>query len=295
MEYRGKIFRFWQRGGWKAIRDAVITKLRRGLGLPGLNANELNLLISSSPVTSWIEHATLEQTPLISVILPTHNRSGLLRRAIESVCRQNYNHWEVVLVDDGSGDNTPAAVEQFRGQLGEGRLQAFRIPPSGVSAARNYALGRARGEFIAYLDDDNVMHPLWLKAVVWAFSQHPEADVVYGARIIDDVRHVKGRQSGDLPSYFLRPFDRKQLLKDNLADMGQIAHRSGLPQARFDENLRTMVDWDLLVRLTRDKAPLVIPVIACFYFTQAPDRLSNCSASDADASWVRVNARRLFR
>ena len=287
----------WWRGGLKAVTDGTAAELRERLGIHELSARiqameqKLNSSVSTWAATNWIEQAKLERTPLVSVILPTHNRSGLLRNAVESVCAQVYPCWEIVVVDDGSTDCTPAVVEQLRNKLGDDRLQALRIPQSGVGAARNHALARARGEFIVYLDDDNLMHPLWLKAVVWAFLQRPDVDVIYGGIIIDDVRRVRGQDAGDLPAYFLHPFSRQRLVEDNLADMGQIAHRRGLSEARFDESLPTMGDWDLLVRLTREKAPLVIPVLACFYSTQAPDRLSAGSTCDADAARVREKAR----
>ena len=276
----------------------IIKHLRRIYRRISMIEHRLALLepvVSTWTVSSWIEQATLERTPLVSVILPTRNRSGLLRRAIGSVYVQIYNNWEIVLVDDGSVDDTPAVVEQLRNDLGENRLQSFRISPSGVSAARNYALGRARGEFITYLDDDNVMHSLWLKAVVWSFLQRPEVDVIYGGMISDDIRHGKSRAGNDFPSYFLRPFDPQRLVESNLADMGQLAHRRGLPEAYFDESLRTMVDWDLLLRLTREKPPLVIPAVACFYSTRALDRLSANPPRERDVARVLEKARRLFR
>jgi glycosyltransferase involved in cell wall biosynthesis len=247
--------------------------------------------VSTWAVTSWIEQAALDETPLVSVILPTHNRSHLLQRAIESVRSQVYPSWEVVVVDDGSTDDTPTVVERLRCELDEGRVQAVRIPPSGVCAARNRGLALAKGSLIAYLDDDNLMHPLWLKAVVWAFSQRPDVDVVYGGIIIDDILRVNRPNAGALPSFHLSPFDRQGLTQYNLADIGAIAHRSGLPEARFDETLREMGDWDLLVRLTREKAPLVLPMIACFYSTAAPDRLSGGPTFEADAARVRAKAR----
>jgi hypothetical protein len=159
-----------------------------------------------------------------------------------------------------------------------------------VCAARNRGLAAARGSLITYADDDNLMHPLWLKAVVWAFSQRPDVDVLYGGFIIDDVLRVNQKDAGALPSYHLHPFDREHLARGNLCDIGGVAHRSGLAEACFDESLREMGDWDLLVRLTRDKDPLVVPAIACFYSTSAPNRLSGGPTYEADAARVRTRA-----
>jgi len=194
-------------------------------------------------------------------------------------------------VDDGSEDDTAEMLRRLQREIdAEDKLRVSRICSSGVCAARNHALKTARGEIICYLDDDNFMHRLWLKAVVWAFSERLDVDVVYGGIVIDDDLRVNRAARGALPAYYLNPYDRQKLLNGNLADIGVIAHRNGLAEARFDEQLREMGDWDLLVRLTRSKPPLVLPVLACFYSTEEPDRLSGGSTFDADAARVREKA-----
>ncbi len=209
---------------------------------------------------------------------------------MESVRAQVYPHWEMVVVDDGSSDDTPAAIEELRRALGDERLRPIRIPQSGMGAARNRALAAARGSLIAYLDDDNTMHPLWLKAVAWAFAERPDVDVLYGGIVIDDIVRRDRLGVGALPSYHLNPYDREMLLRDNLADMGAIAHRSKLPEAHFDERLREMGDWDLLLRLTRDKPPLVLPAVAGFYHTAAADRATRGPTYWDDIARVRAKA-----
>lgn len=240
---------------------------------------------------NWIEQATLKEAALVSIILPTHNRSRLLPRAVASVTAQEYRNWEIIVVDDGSADDTPAVIDELKRELGERRLRATRICPSGVCAARNRGLQLARGDIIAYLDDDNTMHRLWLKAVVWTFSQRMDVDVVYGGIIIDDHLRIDRTGRGALPTYYLNAFDRRRLVTSNLADIGVIAHRSGLAEAHFDESLREMGDWDLLVRLTHAKPPLTLPVLACFYSTEEPDRLSGGATFETDAARVREKAR----
>lgn len=277
--------RGWCRRALSAIAATLSWRLER-LQMIETKVDSLARAVSTWAVTSWIEQATLQSFPLVSVILPTHNRSALLARAINSVCAQVYPNWEIIVANDGSTDDTAAVMEQFRDKLGDDRLRALKISHGGVCAARNAALARARGEFIAYLDDDNVMHPLWLKAVVWAFAQRPDTDVLYGGIIVDDLRRLNRLDCGDLPAYYLHPFDRQRLMQYNLADIGQIAHRGGLPAASFDESLKEMGDWDLLLRLTRDKPPLVVPALACFYATSAPDRLSGGPTYQADANRV---------
>ena len=165
--------------------------------------------------------------------MPTRDRCAYLRRAIESLQRQSYPRWEAVIVDDGSVDETPAVLSG----IGEERVKAIRGGGAGTCAARNLALASAKGELIAYLDDDNMMHPHWLKTVAWAFAQHPEADVLYGAFIVDDPARINPLDRGQLPQMFFYPYDPKAVAADNIADMGCIAHRAGLPEARFDQAL----------------------------------------------------------
>src|SRR6266480_804013 len=239
-------------------------------------------------VMDWVEHAAVRTTPLVSVVLPTRDRRALLPRAIASVRCQTYPNWELLIVDDGSVDDTPALLAG----ISDKRLRTFRAEGAGVCAARNIALAHARGELIAYLDDDNIMHPAWLKAVVWAFEQRPEAHALYGAFVVDDTARINQRGRGDLPRLYFYAYDHHAVAEANIADIGCIAHRAGLAEARFDESLREMGDWDLFLRLTREMQPLALPAIACFYTTDAPNRLSNGPTFEADLAAVRTKNRR---
>jgi glycosyltransferase involved in cell wall biosynthesis len=237
---------------------------------------------------NWIERATIRTAPRISVILPTRDRSNLLQRAIASIHAQTYASWELLVVDDGSVDDTATLLAAASDE----RLRAFLAHGKGVCAARNLALDQARGDLIAYLDDDNIMHPNWLKSVAWAFEQRPETDVLYGAFVVDDPARIDPRSRGELPRLYLWPYDHQAVAQHNVADMSCIAHRAGLAEARFDETLREMGDWDLLLRLTRAGPPLVLPAIACFYTTDAGNRLSHGPTHDADLAYVRAKNRR---
>jgi hypothetical protein len=243
-------------------------------------------VLAIDAVTRIVQQAELLAEPLVSVVLPTRDRPEHLRRAIDSVLAQEYQHWELLVIDDGGEADSKAVVH---GAADE-RTRWMRTAHQGTCAARNVALAEASGEIIAYLDDDNVMDSAWLRSVVWAFEKHPEVDVLYGAFVVDDLLRVGGAASGALPRAFLHSWNREVLRNGNLADMSAIAHRSGLPQARFDESLRTMGDWDLLVRLTAECDPLVLPAIACYYMTDAPNRLTGGPTEDADVATVKRRA-----
>lgn len=243
-------------------------------------------MLAIDAFSRFIGCVSLRTEPLVSVVLPTYNRPEPLARAIDSVIAQRYRNWELLVVDDGGEADSESVVEMARNS----RIRWARAEHGGVCAARNAALAMASGEIIAYLDDDNVMDPEWLYSVVWAFAHRPEIDVLYGAVIVDDFLRVNGESSGHLPRAFLHPWNRDALRESNLADIGAIAHRRALPEARFDESLQQMGDWDLLLRLTADADPLVLPAIACYYMTDAPDRLTLGPTQAADGAAVRARA-----
>ncbi len=221
-------------------------------------------------VSAWIEHATLAREPLISVITPAHRRPELLGRAIRSVLDQAYSNWEHIVVVDGADEEVVAVAER----TGDARTRCLPIAHAGPAVARNRGLAEARGELIAYLDDDNSMHPGWLKSVAWAFAQRTDVDVLYGGWLVDDPGRVRGGEGGGLPEYWITPFDRELHRRQGLADMSAIAHRAGLAEARFDPELPGSHDWDLMVQLTAEREPLVLPVVAAYYTTDGPDRTS---------------------
>ena len=238
---------------------------------------------------AWIEQATLRSSPLISVVLATRNRAAppapgdrlgaRLRPTSGSSCWSSTTR---------ASDETAALLAADARRRVRGLGGAARAAPTPPATP---ALDAARGELIAYLDDDNAMHPGWLKSVVWAFEQRPEADVVYGA--LRDRRpraHCAAGRAARCRCIWFYPYDRAALAEANLGDTSAIAHRAGLAEARFDEDLSTMGDWDLLARLTTERDPLVLPAIACFYSTDAPRRLS-ASGTLTDAETIRRRAR----
>ena len=184
------------------------------------------------------------------MITPTYQRPTLLARAIASVQAQTYGRWEMVVVDDGS--QTAAEVIEV---IGDQRVRLVEAGHEGPTAARNKGLDAAEGTIITYLDDDNTFDRGWLKAVAWAFQVHADSEVLYGARLIDDDQRVHGTGDGGWPMLHFEPLRLGGLELGNLADMGAIAHRAGLPEARFDERLWEYGDWDFLLSLTEHRTP----------------------------------------
>src|SRR5687767_7703512 len=109
--------------------------------------------------------------PLVSILIPTYNRLDYLREAVGSVLRQTYENWELIIVDDGSTDDTRAWVLS----LAEPRIRLITIPHSGnLGLVRNRGIAEARGELIAFLDSDDAFEPHKLAAQTAALATHPE-------------------------------------------------------------------------------------------------------------------------
>jgi glycosyltransferase involved in cell wall biosynthesis len=102
--------------------------------------------------------------PLVSVIIPTYNRGWIVQEAVDSVLAQDFSDYELIVVDDGSDDNTPEILKAYGRQI-----TILHQPNKGVSAARNRGIAAAAGRFIAFLDSDD----LWL-------PKKPGSETVYG-------------------------------------------------------------------------------------------------------------------
>jgi glycosyltransferase involved in cell wall biosynthesis len=121
------------------------------------------------------------QNGLVSVIIPTRNRAAYLKLAVESVYRQTYQNFEIIVIDDGSVDHTKDVIKSF-----DDRLQYFFQTSKGVSAARNLGISKARGEYIAFLDDDDIYLPERLAIAVDYLSHHADVSwVCSGFSFID--------------------------------------------------------------------------------------------------------------
>jgi glycosyltransferase involved in cell wall biosynthesis len=116
--------------------------------------------------------------PLVTIVIPTHNRAALLARAIESVMLQSFEDWELVVVDDGSTDETSRLAEDIARRLGD-RFVYHRQSRAGAGAARNAGIELARGRFVAFLDSDDEFRPTKLDRQMRLFELRPELGLVY--------------------------------------------------------------------------------------------------------------------
>lgn len=125
----------------------------------------------------WPEDATPDHTPLVSVIIPCFRQAAYLGDAIRSVCAQTYPHCEIVVIDDGSPDNTAAVARQFPG------VRLVRQPNMGLANARNTGIRESSGDFLVFLDADDRLRPTAIAAGLSAFRDRPDAAFVFGRHV----------------------------------------------------------------------------------------------------------------
>ncbi len=217
---------------------------------------------------AWLELCPPPHDLLLSVVLATRDRPALLGRAIASVLAQRHPTWQLVVVDDGD----TGAVGDVLATVEDARIVVVEGPRRGLGAARNAGLDAVTGGVVCYLDDDNAMHPGWLRAVARVFSERGDVDVAYGVTVAEHRAPGGPPDEGWWPSFWQLPWSREALLEQNLTDAGALAHRHGLAEARFDEDGHGE-DWDLLIRLTAERPALAIPAVSHAYSMAGGDHM----------------------
>lgn len=191
----------------------------------------------------------MKGAPQLSVIIPTYNRAGFLEEALQSVLNQSYfesvprDDWDLIVIDDGSTDSTRQCVKSF----GPGVDYHF-MPHSGVSAARNRGLSLAAGEFIAFLDSDDLWKPEKIDEQMTYMHSHPDAVVCCTEEIwIRNGKFVNPKKKHRKSSGMI--FDK--VLPLCLLSLSSALFRKRVFKeiGNFDETLPACEDYDLGIRI----------------------------------------------
>ena len=183
--------------------------------------------------------------PLVSVVSPCYNQAHFLRDAIESILAQTYPRIELVVVDDGSLDNTAAVVADYP------RAQCLRQENRGVAEARNVGFGATNGEYVLFVDADDRLAPNAVQAHLRCFAEHPKAGFVVGA-----IEHITGDGSyrGAPRSPVLESEQYEHLLRANhIANTIAVMFRRSVFEALggFTTYFSPAEDYELLLRAAR--------------------------------------------
>ncbi|MFQ6028103.1 MAG: glycosyltransferase family 2 protein [Dehalococcoidia bacterium] len=186
------------------------------------------------------------KTPTISVVMPTYNRGYIIRRAIDSVIAQTCTDWEMVIVDDGSNDDTEEIIASY----GDSRIVYLRQDSAkkGAAAARNLGIATSRGEYVAFIDSDDEWLPQKLEKQLEVFQTTDLENVgvvICGRKIFEP-------QGETIVVPNRRGWVRQDLLalRGNLSNINMMIRKSAAQdQLWFDESLKSSEEWDLQLRL----------------------------------------------
>jgi GT2 family glycosyltransferase len=213
-------------------------------------------------VARWLclKQKECQESPLVSVIMPMRDRAEVVGDAVRSVLAQSYINLELIVVDDGSRDDSLAVVRGFT----DPRIRLLaRRRAGGVSAARNRGLAAARGELIAYLDSDNSWRADYLCAMAGVFQVRPDADAAYGGQVL-----YRGMASEPFAVRF-GCYNPSLLRNRNYIDLNCFVHRRAVLKAAgggFCEAIKRWVDWELILRIARVGKIYSVPILQSNYF-----------------------------
>jgi glycosyltransferase involved in cell wall biosynthesis len=190
------------------------------------------------------EKSKIEKPPRVSVIIPTYNRARIIEEAVDSVLAQDYKGFELIVVDDGSTDNTSEVLARYEDDI----RMIFQMN-KGVSAARNRGIAEAAGKLIAFLDSDDLWLPQKLSTQVEFFRQRPDALICQTEEVwVRNGVRVNPKQRHKKPSGMIF----KPSLELCLVSPSAVMIRRELLDTvgNFDETLPACEDYDLWLRIS---------------------------------------------
>jgi glycosyltransferase involved in cell wall biosynthesis len=232
-----------------------------------------------------------DSDPLVSVVIPTFNRARYLCEAIDSVLNQTYPYWELIIVDDGSTDETQSNLET----LADARVQVLRRPHEGnVARARNVGLERARGHYVAFLDSDDRWMPSKLQFQVADLAE--KAGNPWGYTFYEQI----GEHGEEVP--FPRHMRRRPsegwILEGLLRGEAWVATSTVLVERElmadiggFDEALPFSEDYDAFIRLAMRSAASLVAFPHARYRVHPGNTRKGHDAIDIVASRIRLHAK----
>jgi len=202
---------------------------------------------NESPHLNPVDPSQIDFKPTVSVVIATYNYAQYLPEAIESVLAQTFQDFEIIIVDDGSTDDTQQVVESF---LTDKRIAYHRIDHLGQPKAKNFGIRQSSGEFVAFLDADDLWLSTKLEKQISLFRNDPELGVIYCRRtLIDPNGHDLPTTQPSLP----RGHVLKQMFQNNFVCFSScmiqrnVFDNSGL----FNETIPLAIDYDLWLRVAR--------------------------------------------
>jgi glycosyltransferase involved in cell wall biosynthesis len=202
--------------------------------------------------------------PKVSVVIPAYNAMPYLPEAIETVLAQTFTDFEVVVVDDGSTDNTAAWLTQ----LSDSRVQVISQKNQGQATARNTGITHATGDYIAFLDADDLWKSTLLEQLVNCLESHPQAGLAYCWTALTN---QQGHPTGRLAISHAEGNVWKQLIESDFLSCGSVLIRRACFEVvgLFSPDIALSEDWDMWIRIAA-KFPFALVKQPLFLYRQHP-------------------------
>lgn len=222
-------------------------------------------------------------TPLVSIVIPAFNAAAFLSETLESALSQTYPNIEIIVVDDGSTDNTRDIVAR----CATSAVQYLHQSNAGVSAARNAGFRHSHGEFVCFMDADDWFYPENIAAKVSAMQHHASAALVHAAVEVTDgalqpTGHVMRGKSGKVLSDLLQYAPPAIPCPSNA-----LIRRSALEQVGlFDTQLSTSADYEMWLRLASAFDVIALPEVLVKYRVHAAGMFANLALQVHDMEYI---------
>lgn len=207
------------------------------------------------------------QYPLVSVIIPVYNMAEFIGETLDSVLASTYPAIEVVVMDDGSKDNSMAIVQEYAAC--DARVKPYSQPNAGACAARNHAISLAQGHYILPVDSDDKIAPQFIAEAVKVLEQDPEVKVVYSRA------EFFGDRTGE---WKLQDFDINLLARKNFIPITAVYRKIEWERAGgYCEEIIAREDWEFWISVLKNGGKVVkLPQVLLFYrFRQNSKRVSD--------------------
>ena len=207
------------------------------------------------------------QSGLVSIMMPAYNAEKYIGKAIESVLAQSYPHWELIVVNDGSVDGTTEVVSLY---TNDARIKLIHQANGGEAAARNTALEHAQGEYLSFLDADDLYLPNSLADLSTFLNQHSEYDVVFSDGYFCDEYEKKLMQLSEIrPRLCTGKILEPLILSSALITVPVcvMVRRNAIERLsiKFDTNLVIGPDWDFWIQLAAHVQFGYLDRVTCMY------------------------------
>jgi len=182
-------------------------------------------------------------SPKLSVVMPTKNRSNYLAQSINSIQKQTFKNWELIVVDDHSTENIRKIIESFKDK----RIKYFRLKKgTGIAAARNFGNRQAKAPIIIVADSDDPSYPNRLKITYDYFQKHPKTDVFYSNL---DILYLQKNQK---TTRWFQPYKQELIYQINFIPHPASAYKKKTFQkiSGYDQSLIISADYDLWLKFS---------------------------------------------